>query len=597
MRYRAPSSVGCFGYDYSSGVISTSPRLSIESIQDLRVRGRQSHSMPSIMRNSSSMTTPQSNQPQHKLLSPSKSYFEVDGDEILQHSDSMATERALTWRGDPQDTLSDWTIVIVTNELQTASYHVHKSVLCFGPRASKFFAKIMLQNHQVQSSSKRLKKSRQEAAPTTKVELNQCDAENFPHLLDFIYAPCSNVVVPHDATLLTANSTMTGSHGFGSLMTSHTIDEEGSNESHPVEEEFITTKNAVSLRYLAKTFEVESFMIAVNRFIQRDLNFKTGPSYLTKAWEYSDDRLMASAQQLCAENFEQLDVKALTKLPSNLIRVVVKTLESFDEDNKDLSLFISEVVCRYLEKNPKALSASFLLEMTDPLIMPYISSEAAIGFTALTKDLNPKDAVQHWDGLMSLCRRCARTVVQEYGWCDFSVNDASDEYLRNGLGLDEPDEVHPNDTRSKEISHIDSLLFATSFAAALEQAQNDYESIATEQNRLKELIDEMNESLTIMESFNRAKDEQIRRQQEVLQESRSEIIELKRQIEEMKEQQQQCFSFPASGSCLSTAMSPDEIVRDLISPSMVEGKLMASRRGRRARELLTKEEMRSMSLL
>jgi hypothetical protein len=608
--------------------------------------------------------------PQH-LHSPGKSYFDVEGDKELSISHSMSSSgdrpSPITWRGDPNDTYSDWTIVVVTNELQTASYHVHKSIVCFGPRQSKFFAKSVLEN---QREIRKLKqrshgKAGYHESTSIKVELDDRDAANFPLLLDFIYAPCTNGMLPNDGTLTTAASSLSAtlstgvSASLGSFMTA-SMDEAES--SQPSEEDLIRTKNALSLRYLAKRFEVETFILAVNKFIQRDLNFKTGPFYLTKAWIYKDDRLAQSAQKLCAENFEQLDVRALMKLPSNLFRVVVKALESFEDDNEQLSMFLSEVVCRYFEKNPAVLSASFLLELTDPLLMPYISPEASIGYTALTKDLEPRDAKQHWGGLVGLCRRCAKSVVQEYGWSDFSVNDAAQEYL----------EI-PNP--QAQVS-IDSLLFATSFAAALEQAQNDYEDIMQEQETLGETVSAMNETMSLMERMNETKDKHLIRQQNAIESATQEILALKQQIadirndqqqqqqvhEEQQEQQvhqqqqqqahqqqqvhhqqlhqqqqqvqvyhhqqeqqqvrkaeqrqittrqeQEFYSIPDlphefcsggdSHSIMTPTgadiMSPEDIVRDLISPSLVEGSIMAARREKQNRQP-SREEMRAAKSL
>jgi hypothetical protein len=64
----------------------------------------------------------------------------------------------------------------------------------------------------------------------------------------------------------------------------------------------------------------------------------------------------------------------------------------------------------------------------------------------------------HWTELVELAQHCAKAVVQEYGWNDFSVTAAVDEYLG---------------TRERDPQSVadDSLLFATSFAATLEQAQ------------------------------------------------------------------------------------------------------------------------------
>lgn len=49
----------------------------------------------------------------------------------------------LSWRLDPEESLSDWTILVKTkrsNDDKVDTYHVHKSVLGVGPRRSNYFA-------------------------------------------------------------------------------------------------------------------------------------------------------------------------------------------------------------------------------------------------------------------------------------------------------------------------------------------------------------------------------------------------------------------------------------------------------------------------
>jgi hypothetical protein len=567
--------------------------------------------------------------------SGSSDTFELDSIQSHLHP-TLSHDEPMTWRGDPLDTYSNWTIIIVTNELKTATYHVHKSVVCFGPRLSRYFARIMLGHDSAKKGKSKHRRKHAETIPTTKIELDQKDADRFPILLDYIYAVASTRNVSHD-TMLTAASTATG-------LSLHLASSEDSDPTIP-EDDIFTTENAMSLRFLAKKFEVDSFMAAVNKFIQRDLCITTGPFYLTKGWEYRDERIIASAQNLCAENFEQLDVKALIKLPYSLFRVIVKSLESFEGDNKDLSVFLSDIVCRYFEKNDSTLSPPALLELTDSLVMPYMSSEAAIGFTTLVKGLNVDEADGSWSELVSLCHRCARTVVQEYGWSEFSVRGAVDEYLGN------------SQHGRKQVSRIDSLLFATSFAAALEQAQHDYHGISREQQNLEDTLNALNESLSLMEITNQRKDEVLTKQDQLIGQAKQQIISLKQQMHELREQaQQQKYEQqrenqykqsqmergpmdpfhpipqfvqplgpppppplpPPIGRATKSrvhavlsdleAMNPseafsdhepahtmttEEIVRDLISPSHVQ----SSRAGTRRQNLQTREEMRKKSIL
>jgi BTB/POZ domain len=461
-------------------------------------------------------------QPHQDGKSPGQVYFDVDGDKELQKLSSDSNEGSRqTWRGDPNDTGSDCTIVVVTETLHTATFYVHKSFVCFGTRHSKYFAKHLLQSTEPNK------------VPSTKIELDQRDADNFPIFLDFMYRsttqPLCGATWHQKATL--SNETMetvASSFSSASLNTPQSSQDESCLLS---DDENITTENAVSLRHMGRLFENDALIRFVNKFIQKDLNFTTGPAYLYTAWEYKDDRLVESSQRLCAENIEHIDIKALIRLPIHLFRVVIKTLESFEKENEELSIRLSEVVCRYLEKHPKARNAELLLELTDPLLMPYIASEAAIGYTAIVKDLEPDDAAKHWSRLVRLCRRCAKAVVKEYGWSDFSVNAAVNEYLVNPSrkGKSSQPIVVPN--------NIDSLLFATSFAAALEQAQEDYEDISSTYNVLDLMISTLHGSVSALETANQHKDAYIEKQKLTIASNNQEIFALKRQIDNMKRQQ------------------------------------------------------------
>lgn len=480
-------------------------------------------------------------------------YFEVNGDvELKGENDTNSSFRCITWRGDPEDTGSDCSITIVTNELQTNTYYVHKSVICFGSKQSKYFASQFIRNSAAATS---MLDNSARKNPAIKVELDQRDAENFPLFLDFVYKTSENqefstkeqcqssslgkieAPIVANGTMETVKSSFSSPSLISNIPSSSSENDEA--ESAYTIKDDITTENAVSLRYLARRFENEALTIVVNKFIQKDLNFNTGPIYLYNAWEYKDERLVESAQRLCAENISQIDMKALLRLPLNLFRVVVKSLETFEYENQELSIMLSDVVCRYLEQNPKSSTAELLLDLTDPLLMPYISPDAAIGFTAIVKDLETDDVELHWDSLVRLCRRCATAVVKEYGWSDFSVSTAVNEYLvSHTKKVKLVNESIEKRSRSSA-ARVDSLLFATSFAAALEQAQNDYEDVLNAYDQFRRLMKLFEDSTAVIEKSQQRKDAYIEKQQNELRQARHEIKDLKRQILDLKQQKQQ----------------------------------------------------------
>lgn len=416
-----------------------------------------------------------------------ESYFSADGDDDVSKADRAP---ALSWRGDPLTTHSDWTIIVVTSEFDSRTYHVHKSILSVGPRSSKYFARLFLEEGHLYNQSQ-----------TTRIELDEQDADSFPLFLDFMYNTGADADDEESLSLI-------------------------------VGEDF-TTSNAVSLRHLARVFDCEGLMLAVNKFIQKDLSLKTGPLYLSQAYLYQDERLVESAKRLCIENFMHLETRSIVRLPLVLFRSIMtaviersKSSVDFNSEYEDaLSYQLSEVVCQYFEKHPDRLSVELLLELTNESIMPRIASEPAIGFTALARDLNPKDlppSSDEWRGLVALCRRCAQAVVGEYGWKDFNVTSALEEYLYGPC------------SQNHGSNKVDSLLFATSFAAALEKAQEDFQSLNKGSYASKKQVSCLQKENADLDQENRIMKEEIDRYKLVLADTKEELLLLKQQVKELK---------------------------------------------------------------
>ena len=390
-------------------------------------------------------------------------------------------------------TYSDWTIIVAIGNFDSRTFHVHKSIMSVGPRSSKYFANLFLEEGHHYNQSQ-----------TTRIELDEQDADSFPMLLDFMYNTSANGASNDDDSL-----------------------------SLVIEDDF-TTSNAVSLRHLARVFDCEGLMLAVNKFIQKDLSLKTGPLYLTQAYLYQDERLVESAKRLCIENFTHLETRSITRLPLPLFRSIIvaiierskKALDFNAEDEGALSYQLSEVVCQYFEKHPDCLTVKLLLELTRESIMPKIASEPAIGFTALAREVDPREIQpdsEEWKGLVDLCQRCARAVVGEYGWKDFNVTSALDEYLNGPCGHDG--------------TKMDSLLFATSFAAALEKAQNDYKTINKGSSTFRKQVYDLQKENSSFQSVNQGMNDEVERYKLVLADTREELLLLKQQVKDLRRQQ------------------------------------------------------------
>jgi hypothetical protein len=92
----------------------------------------------------------------------------------------------LLWRQDPEESYSDWTLLIsyeTTDEnektaTKTDEYHLHKGILAVGPRKSEYFARLFKAGGRFAESS----------SNTSRIILTELEANAFPHFLDYLYS-------------------------------------------------------------------------------------------------------------------------------------------------------------------------------------------------------------------------------------------------------------------------------------------------------------------------------------------------------------------------------------------------------------------------
>lgn len=446
-----------------------------------------------------------------------ENYFNLEGDAELYLSGSEDFESAISisWRDDPTITMSDWKIIVATKNDKSQTYHVHKSILSSGPRSSKYFAKLFALSKG--TPSKHLKYNLLSNNDCTRIELSERDANNMPIILDFIYAGANTTSLSCNGTVATAaSSTVLSSPSFPSQVNS-SLDED---ETVCLGDD-INTQNAVSIRHLSRLFGCDALTFAINKFIQRDLSFKTGPTYFKQAYEYKDDRLLEASKRLCCEHFASISVNPILKLSFILFKDLIVSVGCDKQITDNTSLVLSEVVYLYLESHPAHFTAENLLDLTDSHIMPKIGPEPAVGFTALVRDLDSKSTIIHWRRLVDLCQRCAQAVVAEYGWTDFSVQAAVDEFL---------------DGCSKDRRYrIDSLLFATSFASALQQAQADHIRTLQSREEVDNAVQNLQQSVKLLEKNSKRKDDQIEAQKRNAEEAKRQIMYLKKKLAEARQ--------------------------------------------------------------
>eukprot|EP00900_Chrysochromulina_parva_P017974 jgi/Chrpa1/26178/Chrysochromulina_OHIO_Genome00001161-RA len=165
-------------------------------------------------------------------------------------------DASLSWRDDPEETLSDWRIVVEVPALKMKNvYHVHKAMIAGGPRKSDYFVR---QCRSGGGASQLAEAVRSES----KLDLEAEAAEAIPDFLDYVYT--------------------------GSLKA--------------------TKENACALLHLAEYLGNPPLYAEVKDFIEAGLqsewNFKLAPKYVACSELFNQEKLADAAVQVAAEHLE-----------------------------------------------------------------------------------------------------------------------------------------------------------------------------------------------------------------------------------------------------------------------------------------------------
>ena len=269
----------------------------------------------------------------------------------------------LSWRDDPERSLSDWTI-IVTCGARTQTFNVHKVMLAAGVQLSEYFKSVFT------GGGRDLREGISKTTGTT-LELEETAADAFPHYLDFAYTGELN------ATSLTATA----------------------------------------LLHLANYLRCRQLHCAVTKFMQGDLCGTNASLYLAEAERYSLEKVAAAALPVCAVSIDKDDY--LMALPPTLFCRVVGS-----PDRTCPSEVLSTLVVQYCRgPNGASVNGTFLDEVTKPEM---ISPDSALTLIELTVQHKPPNASSlfercthacaiHWrDSLLpTLVKAAAREAAED----------------------------------------------------------------------------------------------------------------------------------------------------------------------------------------
>lgn len=233
-------------------------------------------------------------------------------------------DRMSSWRLDPEESLSDYTIEIVVNNKKYATYHVHKHFLAVGPRKAEYFVKLF-------SGGGRFAENKD---ATSRIELEELAAKHFPTLLDYFYE--------------------------GDLP--------------------LTTNNATALHSMAKYFDMRRLRWEAKQFWQKDISdAKTFGIYYEHARILADEKVLDAATKSCSENIMTINKSSrLMKVPEPTLWLnILQNQPKEDIAAEQFSRHASTLIAEFANQNLD-LEVAMFQQLTAPKLLPHIHVEAAL---------------------------------------------------------------------------------------------------------------------------------------------------------------------------------------------------------------------------
>mmetsp|Transcript_5658 Transcript_5658/g.7230 ORF Transcript_5658/g.7230 Transcript_5658/m.7230 type:complete len:477 (+) Transcript_5658:104-1534(+) len=295
----------------------------------------------------------------------------------------MRSPAALSWRLDPEESLSDWKISVfsssqlcATNNLymdrfgtsnlqdksfetdvpthrkpisQTKIYFVHRAQIAVGPRKSEYFANIFKRMNSYRDDGETRTDSsdgrNNSVRNITKIELTPQAASCFPVMLDFMY----------------------------------------SLEGTPLA---ITTESAVALRQLASSFGVRALFRETTDFIKGDLCPRTAVTYLIDAIHFQNLKLRSAAIEVIARNFFTIKVTTLVTIPPKLMADIIQSGHLHTDESTRIQF--STKIASYCRCREDELTLSILESLSPKFLMTKVDDKESLYFLHLIFSLQGK---------------------------------------------------------------------------------------------------------------------------------------------------------------------------------------------------------------
>eukprot|EP00588_Corethron_pennatum_P022084 CAMPEP_0194312428 /NCGR_PEP_ID=MMETSP0171-20130528/9349_1 /TAXON_ID=218684 /ORGANISM="Corethron pennatum, Strain L29A3" /LENGTH=527 /DNA_ID=CAMNT_0039066933 /DNA_START=199 /DNA_END=1782 /DNA_ORIENTATION=- len=251
----------------------------------------------------------------------------------------------LTWRADPKESFSDWTIAVSCESLEGVdTYHVHKTTLGAGKYRCEHFRALFRSTGE----------NAETVNSTSSFRLEESAAGAFPKMLDHVYN--------------------------GSCK--------------------MNTQSAVALVWLSRRFGVRTLFDEAAEFIRMNMDETDAHVYLSEATLYGDHKIQVAARRLCAEHFSSLSKGQVQSLAPELLTLVLNYENLVVE-----SEVLSQVIADYCRARALDVEGKFLAGITDHKFMPKIHPSEALFLLNLCIH-HESDKHRNGDESSSLQSRC-----------------------------------------------------------------------------------------------------------------------------------------------------------------------------------------------
>ncbi len=307
----------------------------------------------------------------------------------LRQQSSSTKQETLTWRMNPNDSLSDFTLSIIGIE-DTDAIHKH-----LDDKEKKSKKKRSKRREQWMVEGLYLDMSRSEdddgeCNADVSMQAKESQSEGLYPVKEQYHLHRVNLAVGlRSCEYFSRLFRKRNSSADGSNVREHTIElPKSSLQAIPAMLDFLydpdptvqvnaTTTTAIPLRYLGKYLGNPLLFDSATRFLQMDLRKETAVMYLKQAETYKQKKLEEVCARVCAENFTQIKMTSLSTLEPHLMKIILHS--KYFRPERD-SRAICAKIASYCRCQDKSISTKMFLSFTSENVMQHICPEEALFF-------------------------------------------------------------------------------------------------------------------------------------------------------------------------------------------------------------------------